>query len=150
DGILITPYAAAVVERSDDIAVVVDGDRHWRHAAYLLPADSIREPPNAVAGKAHRQNGTGNPLFKHHQLRTIAAFQVHGVFPCRAWRTDHSLYAAAVGRLRAKFCHLIYSLARNTQDAIDLAERLNAAGANLAVIQENVNTRSPMGRFIFT
>ena len=41
-------------------------------------------------------------------------------------------------------------LARCTKDAIDLAERLNAAGADLAVIQENVNTRSPMGRFIFT
>jgi site-specific DNA recombinase len=27
---------------------------------------------------------------------------------------------------------------------------LSAAGADLAVIQENVNTRSPMGRFIFT
>ena len=48
---------------------------------------------------------------------------------------------------------VVYSLsrlARNTKDAIDLAERLNAAGADLAVIQENVNTRSPMGRFIFT
>ena len=47
----------------------------------------------------------------------------------------------------------VYSLsrfARNTKDAIDLAERLSAAGADLAVIQENVNTRSPMGRFIFT
>jgi DNA invertase Pin-like site-specific DNA recombinase len=41
-------------------------------------------------------------------------------------------------------------LARCTKDAIDLAERLSAAGADLAVIQENVNTRSPMGRFIFT
>jgi DNA invertase Pin-like site-specific DNA recombinase len=41
-------------------------------------------------------------------------------------------------------------LARCTRDAIDLAERLNTAGADLAVIQENVNTRSPMGRFIFT
>ena len=48
---------------------------------------------------------------------------------------------------------VVYSLsrlARNTRDAIDLAERLNKAGADLAVIQENVNTRSPMGRFIFT
>ena len=48
---------------------------------------------------------------------------------------------------------VVYSLsrlARNTRDAIDLAERLNAAGADLAVIQENVNTRSSMGRFIFT
>ena len=48
---------------------------------------------------------------------------------------------------------VVYSLsrlARNTRDAIDLAERLNKAGADLAVIQENVDTRSPMGRFIFT
>lgn len=48
---------------------------------------------------------------------------------------------------------VVYSLsrlARCTKDAIDLAERLNGAGADLAVIQENVNTRSPMGRFIFT
>jgi site-specific DNA recombinase len=47
----------------------------------------------------------------------------------------------------------VYSLARFarcTKDAINLVERLNAAGADLAVIQENVNTRSPMGRFIFT
>jgi DNA invertase Pin-like site-specific DNA recombinase len=54
-------------------------------------------------------------------------------------------------RQKAILC--VYSLsrlARCTRDAIDLAERLSAAGADLAVIQENVNTRSPMGRFIFT
>jgi DNA invertase Pin-like site-specific DNA recombinase len=48
---------------------------------------------------------------------------------------------------------VVYSLsrlARCTKDAIDLAERLNGAGADLAVIQESVNTRNPMGRFIFT
>ncbi len=58
---------------------------------------------------------------------------------------------AAACRRKAVLC--VYSLsrlARCTRDAIDLAERLNAAGADLAVIQENVNTRSPMGRFIFT
>jgi DNA invertase Pin-like site-specific DNA recombinase len=31
-----------------------------------------------------------------------------------------------------------------------MGERLSAAGADLAVIQEHVNTRSPMGLFIFT
>jgi DNA invertase Pin-like site-specific DNA recombinase len=41
-------------------------------------------------------------------------------------------------------------LARNTRDALDIMERLNAAGADLAVIQESLNTRSPMGRFLFT
>jgi hypothetical protein len=37
-----------------------------------------------------------------------------------------------------------------TKDASELAERLNVAGADLAVMQENVNTRSPIGPFIFT
>jgi site-specific DNA recombinase len=58
---------------------------------------------------------------------------------------------AAACKQKAILC--VYSLsrlARCTKDAIELAERLNAAGADLAVIQENVNTRSPMGRFIFT
>src|SRR5271165_6027321 len=54
-------------------------------------------------------------------------------------------------RRKAVLCVTSLSrFARNTKDAIDLAERLNGAGADLAVIQENVNTRSPMGRFIFT
>src|SRR5262245_63351146 len=51
---------------------------------------------------------------------------------------------------RPSFASILSRLARCTKDAIDLAERLSAAGADLAVIQENVNTRSPMGRFIFT
>src|SRR5438270_12986317 len=37
-------------------------------------------------------------------------------------------------------------LARCTKDAIDLAERRNGAGADLAVIRESVNTGQPMGR----
>src|SRR5436305_5563806 len=63
------------------------------------------------------------------------------------------LQLAIAGACRRKAVLVVYSLsrlARNTRDAIDLAERLNSAGADLAVIQENVNTRSPMGRFIFT
>jgi site-specific DNA recombinase len=57
----------------------------------------------------------------------------------------------AACRQRAILCVFSLSrLARCTRDAIDLAERLSAAGADLAVIQESVNTRSSMGRFIFT
>src|SRR5215469_11347982 len=58
---------------------------------------------------------------------------------------------AAACRMQAVL--VVYSLsrlARNTKDAIDLAERLNAAGADLAVIEQSVNTRNSMGRFIFT
>jgi DNA invertase Pin-like site-specific DNA recombinase len=48
------------------------------------------------------------------------------------------------------YVYSLSKLAHCTKDTIDLAERLSAAGADLAVIQEKVNTRSPMGRFIFT
>jgi site-specific DNA recombinase len=58
--------------------------------------------------------------------------------------------ATACARKAVLVVYSLSRLARCTKDAIDLAERLNAAGADLAVIQENVNTRSPMGRFIFT
>jgi DNA invertase Pin-like site-specific DNA recombinase len=58
--------------------------------------------------------------------------------------------ATACERKAVLVVYSLSRLARCTKDAIDLAERLNAAGADLAVIQENVNTRSPMGRFIFT
>lgn len=57
---------------------------------------------------------------------------------------------AACKRQAVLVVYSLSRLARCTKDAIDLAERLNGAGADLAVIQENVNTRSPMGRFIFT
>jgi DNA invertase Pin-like site-specific DNA recombinase len=57
---------------------------------------------------------------------------------------------AACERKAVLCVYSLSRLARCTKDAIDLAERLSAAGADLAVIQENVNTRSPMGRFIFT
>jgi DNA invertase Pin-like site-specific DNA recombinase len=58
--------------------------------------------------------------------------------------------ATACKRQAVLVVYSLSRLARCTKDAIDLAERLNSAGADLAVIQENVNTRSPMGRFIFT
>jgi DNA invertase Pin-like site-specific DNA recombinase len=58
--------------------------------------------------------------------------------------------AAACDRKAVLVVSSLSRFARCTKDAIDLAERLSAAGADLAVIQENVNTRSPMGRFIFT
>ena len=58
--------------------------------------------------------------------------------------------AAACKRQAVLVVYSLSRLARCTKDAIDLAEQLNGAGADLAVIQENVNTRSPMGRFIFT
>jgi DNA invertase Pin-like site-specific DNA recombinase len=62
------------------------------------------------------------------------------------------LQSAISAACKRKAVLVVYSLsrfARCTRDAIDLAASLSAAGADLAVIQENVNTRSPMGRFVF-
>jgi DNA invertase Pin-like site-specific DNA recombinase len=62
------------------------------------------------------------------------------------------LQNAIAADCKRKAVLVVYSLsrlARCTRDAIDLATSLSAAGADLAVIQENVNTRSPMGRFVF-
>ena len=54
---------------------------------------------------------------------------------------------------RAKAVLCVYKLdrlARNTQDALDIVNRLTEAGADLASITETINTRSPMGRFFLT
>jgi site-specific DNA recombinase len=87
-----------------------------------------------------------------HGYRVVAE---HGDKDLSGGRADNrpGLQKAIGEACRRKAVLVVYSLsrlARCTKDAIDLAERLNAAGADLAVIQENVNTRSSMGRFIFT
>jgi site-specific DNA recombinase len=41
-------------------------------------------------------------------------------------------------------------LARNTRDALDVLERLQKSKADLASLVEQINSRSPMGKFFFT
>jgi site-specific DNA recombinase len=41
-------------------------------------------------------------------------------------------------------------LARNTRDALDVLERLRKSKADLASLVEQINSRSPMGKFFFT
>ncbi|OFW63863.1 MAG: hypothetical protein A2Y74_01485 [Actinobacteria bacterium RBG_13_63_9] len=48
---------------------------------------------------------------------------------------------------------IVYSLsrlARSTRDALDIAERLHKAGANLVSLSESIDTTTAMGRFFFT
>jgi site-specific DNA recombinase len=52
-----------------------------------------------------------------------------------------------------KAVRVVYALdrlARSPKDALAIAERLNAAGADLAAIRATIDTRSPTGRFVFT
>jgi len=47
---------------------------------------------------------------------------------------------------------VVYSLsrlARNTKEAIEISERLDKAGADLASLHENIDTTTAMGRFVF-
>lgn len=47
---------------------------------------------------------------------------------------------------------IVYSLsrfARSTKDAIEYAERIDKAGANLASLKEQIDTTTPVGRFTF-
>jgi DNA invertase Pin-like site-specific DNA recombinase len=87
-----------------------------------------------------------------HGYDVIAEFQDKDLSGGRADNRP-GLQRAIAKACRHKAILCVYSLsrlARCTRDAIDLAEKLSGAGADLAVIQENVNTRSPLGRFIFT
>src|SRR5262249_16384709 len=62
------------------------------------------------------------------------------------------LQSAITAACKPKAVLVVYSLsrlARSARDAMGVGASLSAAGADLAVIQENVNTRSPMGRFVF-
>lgn len=53
-------------------------------------------------------------------------------------------------RTKAVLCvYKFERLARNTRDAIDISDRLQAAGADLASVTEGINTRGPMGRAFY-
>ena len=64
-----------------------------------------------------------------------------------------ALQAALEAVCREKGVLVVYSLsrlARSTRDALDIAERLHKAGANLVSLSESIDTTTAMGRFFFT
>ena len=64
-----------------------------------------------------------------------------------------ALQAALAAVCAAKGVLVVYSLsrlARSTRDALDIAERLHDAGANLVSLSESIDTTTAMGRFFFT
>jgi hypothetical protein len=107
-----------------------------------------REPSRCTRPQGSVRRGAG-PGFRgavrHHQdsLRTYFAVsrvhldQVASVTPYS--RPAPHLAGDRVGKVGSARADLILD-----------RRALGAAGADLAVIQEHVNTRSPMGRFIFT
>jgi site-specific DNA recombinase len=63
------------------------------------------------------------------------------------------LQAAIALACKHKAVLVVYKLdrlARNTRDALDVLERLQKSKADLASLVEQINSRSPMGKFFFT
>jgi site-specific DNA recombinase len=63
------------------------------------------------------------------------------------------LQAAINKACKARAVLVVYKLdrlARNTRDALDVLERLRKSKADLASLVEQINSRSPMGKFFFT
>jgi site-specific DNA recombinase len=63
------------------------------------------------------------------------------------------LQAAIALACKAKAVLVVYKLdrlARNTRDALEVLERLQKSKADLAFVVEEINSRSPMGKFFFT
>lgn len=64
----------------------------------------------------------------------------------------HGLEKAMTTACKHKAVLMVFALtrfARSTRDAIDLAERLEKQGADLASLSEHIDTSSSMGRFVF-
>jgi len=64
-----------------------------------------------------------------------------------------ALQAALDAACKSRGILVVYSLsrlARSTRDALDIAERLHKAGANLVSLSESIDTTTAMGRFFFT
>lgn len=56
----------------------------------------------------------------------------------------------AVKRKAALVTYSLSRLSRSTRDAIDIAEQLDRAGADLVSLSEKIDTTTAMGRFFFT
>lgn len=83
--------------------------------------------------------------------RTITAYSDLGVSGRNGKRVGLENAVAHACRLK---CPLVVAnlsrLARSTTDALKTTERLNRAGADLVLLKENIDSRSPCGKFMLT
>ena len=83
--------------------------------------------------------------------RTITAYNDLGVSGRNGKRAGLEQAVAHACRLK---CPLVVAnlsrLARSTTDALKTTERLNRAGADLVLLKENIDSRSPCGKFMLT
>ena len=70
---------------------------------------------------------------------------------CASNRPGLQAALSAACRCKAALvCYSLSRLARSVRDAVEIADRLNHAGANLVMLDLNVDTTTPMGRCVFS
>lgn len=87
-----------------------------------------------------------------HGLELLAIHADEGVSGKRADNRP-GLQAALADACASKcvlVCYSMSRMSRTTRDCLDIAERINKAGANLASITENIDTTSAMGECYFS
>jgi DNA invertase Pin-like site-specific DNA recombinase len=88
-------------------------------------------------------------------LHDLALVEIHADEGISGKRADNrpGLQRAIDDACRRRAILVVYSLsrlARSTRDAIEIADRMGKAGADLVSITERIDTTSGMGRFFFT
>lgn len=89
------------------------------------------------------------------RLHRLELAHIHADEGISGKRADNrpGLAEAVAAACAARGALVVYSLsrlARSTRDAIDIADRLAKAGADLVSISERIDTTTSMGRFFFT
>lgn len=84
---------------------------------------------------------------------TVAAEYQDAAISGKRAENRPGLQAALIDVCRLKGVLVVYSLsrlARSTKDAIEIADRLEKCGAELASLKEKIDTTSPSGRLFYT
>src|SRR5437763_12474989 len=54
------------------------------------------------------------------------------------------------GELSVVYCPKVDRLGRNARDCLEILEKLHACGVELVLVENNIDTRTPMGKLFFT
>jgi site-specific DNA recombinase len=88
-------------------------------------------------------------LKQYHIVQTLSEREISGARADNRPELQKALRLACSEKA-VLICYSLSRLARNTRDALEIADRLHKAGAGLALLDLDIDTSSPMGRCVFT
>lgn len=120
-----------------------------KNAVSYIRVSTERQAAEGVSLSAQTERVKAWAKFNDHEI--IGSFEDAGISGSKM-KTRPGLLAALDMACKTKATLVVYSLsrlARSTRDALEISDRLNKAGANLASITENLDTTSAAGIMIF-